>query len=173
MIYAFSGATPRYDATNFIAPSADVIGHVELGTETSIWFHATVRGDVNRITIGPYSNIQDNAVVHVTRGTAPTHIGAYVTVGHGAIIHGCTIEDEVLIGMGAVILDHAHIGTQSIIGARTLVTARTEIPPRSLVLGTPARVIRTLTDEEIARIRQYAENYRQYSRIYRGEAQTL
>ena len=170
MIHAFLDATPVYDETNFIAPSADVIGDVTLGPEASIWFNTTVRGDVNWIRIGAASNVQDNTVIHVTNRTAPTEIGAGVTIGHSAVIHGCTIEDNVLVGMGAVILDHAVIGHDSIVGARALVTARTQVPPRSLVLGSPAKVVRSLTDEEVASIRTYAENYRHYSRIYRGVA---
>lgn len=168
MIRPFLDAQPVYDETNFIAPSADVIGDVTLGPRASVWFNTTLRGDVNWIRIGEASNVQDNTVIHVTNRTAPTDIGARVTIGHGAIIHGCTIEDDVLIGMGAVILDHAVIGHDSIVGARALVTARTQVPPRSLVIGSPARVVRSLTDEEVASIRQYADNYVQYSRIYLG-----
>lgn len=168
MIRPFLDAIPLFDDTNFIAPSAEVIGDVTLGENASIWFNATVRGDVNWIRIGPASNVQDNAVVHVTNRVAPTDIGAGVTIGHSAIVHGCTIEDNVLVGMGAIILDHAVIGRDSIVGARALVTARTQIPPRSLVLGAPAKVVRSLTDEEVASIRTYAENYQHYSRIYRG-----
>ncbi len=169
MIRTFLGNHPRYDKTNFIAESADVIGDVVLGPKSSIWFQATVRGDVNWIRIGEASNIQDNAVVHVTNGTAPTRIGNYVTVGHSAVIHGCTIDDHVLVGMGAIVMDHAHIGSYSIIGAKALVTARTVVPPRSLVLGSPAKVIRELTDDEVASIDRYAHNYVKYSAIYRGE----
>ena len=168
MIHPFLDATPTYDDSNFIAPSADVIGDVTLGPRASIWFNATVRGDVNWIRIGAASNIQDNAVVHVTNRTAPTRIGDGVTVGHSAVVHGCTIEDNVLVGMGAIILDHAVIGHDSIIGARALVTARMQVPPRSLVLGAPAKVVRSLTDEEVASIRTYSENYQHYSRIYLG-----
>lgn len=169
MIHSFLGKTPVHDASNFIAPSADVIGDVTLGQGTSIWFNATVRGDVNWIEIGEASNIQDNAVVHVTNRTAPTTIGSYVTVGHSAVIHGCTINDFVLVGMGAMILDHAVIGSQCIIGAKALVTGRKVIPPRSLVLGSPAKVVRELNEEEIASISRYAHNYLKYSAIYRGE----
>ena len=169
MVRPFLNAHPVVDATNFIAPSADVIGDVTLGPEASIWFNATVRGDVNWIRIGAFSNVQDNAVVHVTKGKAPTDIGPRVTIGHSAIVHGCTIEENVLVGMGALIMDHAVIGANSIVGAKALVTTGLQVPPRSLVLGTPARVVRSLTDEEVARIAQFAENYRTYSRIYRGE----
>jgi len=127
-----------------------------------------MRGDVNWIRVGERSNIQDNSVVHVTHGMAPTQIGSEVTVGHRAIIHGCTIEDHVLIGMGAIVMDHAIVGRDSIVGAGALVTAGTKIPPRSMVLGVPARVVRTLTDAEVASIGQYATNYMRYSAIYRG-----
>ena len=165
----FLGAEPRYDETNYIADTAVVIGDVTLGAHASIWHHTTIRGDVNWIRIGASTNIQDNSVVHVTHETAPTDIGASVTVGHGAIIHGCTIKDEVLVGMGATVLDHAVIGTHSLVGAGALVTPRTEVPPRSLVLGQPAEVVRELSDEEVASIRAAAENYVHYSAIYRGE----
>lgn len=168
MIRAFLDVHPTYDETNYVAPSADVIGDVTLGPRSSIWFHATVRGDVNWIRLGEASNVQDNAVIHVTNRVAPTDIGSFVTIGHSAVVHGCTVEDNVLIGIGAVILDHAVIGRDSIVGARALVTGRTEIPPRSLVLGAPAKVVRTLTDEEVATIRTYSDNYVKYSRIYLG-----
>lgn len=169
MIHEFLGLTPRFDASNFIADSADVIGDVELETGSSIWFNATVRGDVNWIRVGVETSIQDGAVVHVTNRTAPTRIGSRVTVGHGAVVHGCTIHDRVLIGIRAVVLDHAVIGSDSIIGAGALVTSRTEIPPRSMVLGSPARVVRVLTDEEVASVDRYAENYARYTRIYLGK----
>ena len=170
MISGFLNVYPEIDESNFIAASADVIGDVRLGRGSSIWFNATVRGDVNWIRIGSESNIQDNCVVHVTNRVAPTTIGDRVTVGHGAIIHGCTIQSRVLVGMGAVILDHAVIGEDSIIGARALVTQRFQVPARSLVIGSPARVIRELTEEEVASIDEYASNYLKYSAIYRGES---
>ena len=160
---------PVFDGSNFIAPSADVIGDVTLGRGSSVWFHATVRGDVNWIRIGEATNIQDNCVVHVTNRTAPTTIGSGVTVGHSAVVHGCTVQDNVLIGMGAVILDHAQIGSDSIVGAQSLVTQGFRVPPRSLVLGSPGKVVRELSDEEVAKIRVFAENYLKYSAIYRGE----
>lgn len=168
MIRSFLGEHPQYDESNYIAETAVVIGDVTLGEGASIWHHCTVRGDVNWIRIGAGTNVQDNTVVHVTHGTAPTDIGARVTIGHSAIVHGCTLEDEVLVGMGATVLDHAVIGRHSIIGAQALVTKHTEIPPRSLVLGQPAEVVRELTDEEIASIEQGAENYRRYSAVHDG-----
>lgn len=168
MIRPFLGTAPVLPDSAFVAETAVVIGDVTLGPQASIWHHCTVRGDVNAITIGTASNIQDNSVVHVTHGTAPTVIGDYVTVGHGAIIHGCTIRDTVLIGMGATVMDHADIGTHSIVGAGALVTKNTQVPPRSLVLGQPATVVRTLSDEEVATIRPYADNYVRYSNLHAG-----
>ncbi len=169
LIRPFLNAHPRFDESNFIAPTAVVIGDVTLGPGASVWFHTTIRGDVNWIRIGEASNVQDNSVIHVTHGTAPTDIGARVTIGHRAIIHGCTIEDHVLIGMGAVVMDHAVVGRDSIVGAGALVTTGMKIPPRSMVLGVPARVVRSLTDEEVASIGQYATNYLRYSAIYLGK----
>ncbi len=171
MIHSFLDARPVYDESNYIAPSAELIGDVVLGRDSSVWFHTTIRADVNWIRIGEQTNIQDNSVVHVTRGVSPTRIGDQVTVGHSAVFHGCTIEDRVLVGMGAVILDGAVIGSDCIIGARALVTQRTRIPPRSLVLGSPARVARQLTGEEVADILRYGNNYLEYSAIYRGVEQ--
>ena len=168
MIQSFIHRSPSIDESNFIAETAAVIGDVTLGSDTSVWFSASVRGDVNRIRIGNRSNIQDNVVVHVTHHTAPTSIGDNVTVGHSAIIHGCTVQDRVLVGMGAIILDHADIGSDTIIGAGALITGGVVIPPRSLVLGSPAKVVRTLTDEEVASIMDYANNYVRYKNVYLG-----
>lgn len=168
MIREFLGVWPVVDSSNFVAESAALIGDVRLGREASVWYNVTIRGDVHRIVIGARSNVQDNSVVHVTHGTAPTTIGEDVTIGHGAIVHGCTIHDRVLVGMGAIILDHADIGSDSIVGAGTLVTSRTVVPPRSLILGNPGRAVRSLTDDEVAMVRSYADNYVRYSRIYRG-----
>jgi carbonic anhydrase/acetyltransferase-like protein (isoleucine patch superfamily) len=168
MIRAFIGRTPRIHPSAFIAESADVIGDVSIGADSSVWFNATLRGDVNRITIGDRSNIQDNAVIHVTHGTAPTRVGDEVTVGHGAVLHGCTVEDGVLVGIRSTILDHAVVGSQSIVGAGALVTGGTRIPPRSMVLGVPARVVRPLSDEEVASLAEYSTNYVRYKNIYIG-----
>lgn len=168
MIQSFIHRSPAIDESNFIAETAAVIGDVTLGTDTSVWFSASIRGDVNRIRIGNRSNIQDNAVVHVTHHTAPTSIGDNVTVGHSAIIHGCTVQDRVLVGMGAIILDHADIGSDTIIGAGALITGGVVIPPRSLVLGSPAKVVRNLTEEEVASIMDYANNYVRYKNVYLG-----
>ena len=167
MIITFNGVIPQYNESNFIAPSADVIGDVVLGEFTSVWFNTTIRGDINTIRIGRECNVQDNAVIHVTSGTGPVVVGNRVTIGHSAIVHGCTVEDNVLIGMGATILDNAVIGEGSIVGANALVTSRTHIPPASLVLGSPAKVVRKLTDEEIISIGYYADNYLKNSSVYK------
>ena len=168
MIQSFLGTEPSFDETNYIADTAVLIGDVTLGAHASIWHHCTLRGDVNWIRVGEETNVQDHTVVHVTHGTAPTDIGPRVTIGHGAIIHGCTIEEEVLVGMGATILDHAVVGRHSIVGAQALVTKNTEIPPRSLVLGQPAEVVRELSDKEVEGIQEGADNYLRYSAVHDG-----
>ena len=141
----FWGQSPQVPASAFIAQGAVVIGDVTLGAESSVWFGAVLRGDINRIEVGKGSNIQDNAVVHLA-DDFPCLIGDFVTVGHSAILHACTVEDECLIGMGATILDGAVIGAQSIVGAKALVTGGTVIPPGSLVLGSPAKVVKSLSE---------------------------
>ncbi len=168
MLHPFLGRSPRLDGSVWVAPSADVIGDVVFGEACSVWYQAVVRGNVNFIRIGRRTNVQDGAVLHVTNRTAPLVIGDEVTIGHGAIVHGCTIEDRVLVGMGAVVMDHAVVGADSILGARALVTQGVVIPPRSLVVGSPAKVIRSLTDAEVASIGRYAENYVRYSRVHLG-----
>ncbi len=168
MLKSFLDVEPTFDDSNYIAETAVLIGDVTLGRDASVWHHCTLRGDVNWIRVGAETNVQDNTVVHVTHGTAPTDIGARVTIGHGAIIHGCTIENEVLVGMGATILDHAVIGRHSLVGAQALVTKNTDIPPRSLVLGQPAEVVREVTKEEVDAIRAGAENYLRYSAVHDG-----
>ena len=168
MIESFLGTHPILDESNFVAENAILVGDVTLGRDTSIWFGAVVRGDVNWIHIGGGSNVQDHAVVHVTHRTAPTKIGSFVSIAHQAVVHGCTIADRVLLGIGCIVLDHAEIGSDTIVGAGAVITPRTIIPPRSLVMGVPARVVRTLDDDEVESIRRNAENYVMYSRIYRG-----
>ncbi len=142
----------------YIARGAVVLGDVTLGDYSSVWFNAVLRGDIDRIVVGHHTNLQDAVVVHLANAT-PCVIGNYVSVGHGAIVHACTVADEVLVGMGATILDNAVIGEQSLIGARALVTQGTQIPPGSLVLGAPGRVVRALKAEERAGIKQLAEKY--------------
>lgn len=154
---------PQVDPTAYIAPSANIIGNVTIGEEASIWYQTVLRGDINKIVIGPRSNIQDGCVVHM-EDNSPTLVGEYVTVGHKAILHACTIEDEVLIGMGAIILDGAEIGARSIIGAGAIVTKGKKIPPGSLVIGAPGRVVRSLDLEEQKSLRVGAEKYVKVSR---------
>ena len=154
----FLGKKPRLGRGVFIAKTATVIGDVTLGAHSSVWYSAVVRGDINRIVVGHHTNIQDNAVLHVA-DEFPCIVGNWVTVGHGAVVHACQVGDEVLVGMGAVILDGAVIGGQSLIGAGALVTQGTKIPPGSLALGAPARVIRKLTKKERAGLKWWAEKY--------------
>jgi carbonic anhydrase/acetyltransferase-like protein (isoleucine patch superfamily) len=142
----------------YIARGAVVMGDVTLGDGVSVWYNAVLRGDINRIVIGDHSNIQDNSVVHLA-DDFPCEVGSYVTVGHAAIIHACRIGDECLIGMGAVVLDGSEIGAQCLIGARALVTQNVKIPAGSLVLGSPAKIVRALTDEERAGLKFWAEKY--------------
>ncbi len=142
----------------FIANTATVIGDVTLGAHSSVWYGAVLRGDINRIVVGHHTNIQDNAVLHLADDFACV-LGNWVTVGHGAIVHACTVGDQCLVGMGAVILDGAVIGKQSIVGAKALVTQGTKIPPGSLVLGAPAKVVRQLTKEERAGLKWWAQKY--------------
>jgi carbonic anhydrase/acetyltransferase-like protein (isoleucine patch superfamily) len=155
--------------TAFIDDSAHVIGDVDIGEESSVWMNAVVRGDVHSIRVGRRSNIQDGTIVHAlgaTSGAHPTAIGDHVTIGHGALVHGCTIEDLCLVGMGAILLNGAHVGTQSIVAAGTLVTEGMKVPPRSLVMGSPGKVKRLLTHAEIADIQVYADRYVTYRLEY-------
>src|SRR5580658_10326773 len=154
----FLGKTPKLGKGVYIAKTATVIGDVALGAHSSVWFGAVARGDINRVVVGHHSNIQDNAVLHVA-DAFPCIVGNWVTVGHSAIVHACRVGDEVLVGMGAVILDGAVIGKQSLIGASALVTQDTKIPPGSLVLGSPAKVVRALTKKERAGLKWWAEKY--------------
>jgi carbonic anhydrase/acetyltransferase-like protein (isoleucine patch superfamily) len=154
----FLRTQPKLGAGVFIAKSAVVVGDVRLGDHSSVWYNATVRGDINYISVGHHSNIQDNAVLHLA-DDFPCLLGNYVTVGHSAIVHACTIGDEVLIGMGAIVLDGAVVGDQCLIGAKALVTGGTKIPAGSLVLGSPAKVVRALTPEERAGLKHWADKY--------------
>jgi carbonic anhydrase/acetyltransferase-like protein (isoleucine patch superfamily) len=164
-IETYEEFSPTIHESAFVAASADVIGRVTLHEESSVWYNTTLRGDINEIVIGPRSNIQDNAVVHLADDYG-CYVGEYVTVGHSAIIHACTIKDEVLVGMGAIVLDGAVIGERSIIGAGALVTRGTIIPPGSLVLGSPAKVVKTLPLDEQAKVKYWAEKYVRQSRKF-------
>lgn len=170
MIQEYKGIRPKIHPSVFVEDSARVIGDVEIGEDSSVWFHVLIRGDVHSIRIGKRTNIQDGSLLHVTRIKFPLVLGDEITVGHGATLHGCVIKDRCLIGMRAVLLDGAQVGEESIIGAGALVTEGTIIPPRSLAYGLPARVVRPLTDEEVAKIRQSAENYVLLAREYRKGA---
>jgi carbonic anhydrase/acetyltransferase-like protein (isoleucine patch superfamily) len=161
----FLGQTPRIAPSAFVAPHTFIVGDVEVGEQASIWPCCSLRGDIAPIRIGAHSNVQDGSVVHVA-DDLPAVIGEWVTIGHKAIVHACTIEDEVLVGMGAIILDGAHIGARSIIGANATVTPGTVIPPGSMVMGSPAKVKRALTPEEQAGVRVWAERYVTLSRQY-------
>jgi carbonic anhydrase/acetyltransferase-like protein (isoleucine patch superfamily) len=166
MIRRFKDVTPTVDPTAYIDQSAQVIGDVVIGPESSVWMNVVMRGDVHRIRIGRRSNVQDLTMVHVMRETHPTTIGDEVTIGHSAVIHGCTIDNRVLIGMAAVLLNGVHIESDSVIAAGTLLTEGTRIPPRSLVMGRPGKVKRELTDAEVAEIKWYADNYVRYRLDY-------
>ena len=158
---------PKIDDSVYIASGAVVVGAVTIAAQSSIWHNCVLRGDINRIDIGKGSNIQDGSVVHLADDFG-VHIGNYVTVGHMAMVHACTIEDECLIGMHATILDGAKIGEQCIIGAGSLVTKNTQVPPGSLVLGSPAKVVRSLSQQERGDIRRWAEKYVTVSRTHKA-----
>jgi carbonic anhydrase/acetyltransferase-like protein (isoleucine patch superfamily) len=162
----YRGIVPRVHPSAFIDDSAQVIGDVEIGEESSVWMAVVVRGDVNRIRIGRRTNVQDGTIVHVMIRTHETTIGNNVTIGHRAVVHGCTIEDQCLIGMGAILLNGAHVGAQSIVAAGTLVTEAMKVPPRSLVMGSPGKVKRLLTHAEIADLQTYADRYVAYRLDY-------
>lgn len=164
-IARFLGQDPRVAASAYVAPHTFIAGDVEIGENASIWPGCSLRGDIAPIRIGANSNVQDGSVVHVA-DDLPALIGEWVTVGHNATIHACTLEDEVLVGMGAVVLDGSVIGARSIIGANATVTPGTLIPPGSLVLGSPAKIVRALTPEQQAGVRVWAERYVTLSRIY-------
>jgi carbonic anhydrase/acetyltransferase-like protein (isoleucine patch superfamily) len=155
------------DPTVFIAPGAALVGTVSIGAASSVWYNATVRGDLDAVTIGERSNVQDNCVVHVDRGL-PAIIGSAVTLGHGAIVHAATIEDEVLVAMKAVVLSGCRVGSRCIIGAGAVVPEGTTIPAGSLVLGVPGRVVRSLNPGEIERVRANAQSYVDLASAYRA-----
>ncbi|MEX0723444.1 MAG: gamma carbonic anhydrase family protein [Gracilimonas sp.] len=171
MVYEFLKRSPQFDETNFVAPSADIIGDVTLGNESSVWFNVTIRGDVNYIQVGDRSNVQDNVCIHVMNQTGPTIIGNEVTIGHGAVVHGCTIKDRVLIGINATILDKVVIEPDVIVAAGTLVPPGKTLESGYMYMGSPAKKARKLTEEELASIPKYAENYVKYSRAYQQKDQ--
>lgn len=167
-LYSIGDLSPSISPTAWVAPSADLIGDVRLGNRCSVWFGAVIRADNTPIILGDESNFQDGAVGHSDPG-APLTIGARVTVGHQAILHGCTVEDEALIGMGARILNGAVIGAQCIVGAGALVTEGKSFEPRSLIVGSPARAVRTLTEEQVALLRVSAAHYAEKAARYSAD----
>jgi carbonic anhydrase/acetyltransferase-like protein (isoleucine patch superfamily) len=169
MILTQAGRTTRIAASAYLAPSADVIGSVEVGENSSVWFHCVLRGDIEPIRIGANSNIQDGSIAHTIMG-APVVVGDWVTVGHGVVLHGCTVEDNCLIGMGAVLLNQVRVGEGSIVAAGAVVVENTVIPPRSLYMGVPAKPRRAVTDDERTFIRRHAEHYIHYKDSYLAEA---
>jgi carbonic anhydrase/acetyltransferase-like protein (isoleucine patch superfamily) len=162
----FRGQLPRVHPTAFIDASAQVIGNVDIGEESSVWMCAVIRGDVHWIKVGRRTSIQDGTVVHAMTGTHPTSIGDNVTIGHAAVVHGCTIEDQCLIGMGAILLNGSHVGAGSIVAAGTLLVEGQQVPKRSLVMGSPGKVKRLLTQAEVADIQMYADRYVGYRLDY-------
>ncbi len=166
MLHLYKGITPRLHDTVFRVGSAEIIGDVEIGELSSIWYHVVIRGDVNYIRIGDRTNIQDGTVIHVTNRTHPTIIGNDVTVGHNVTLHGCTIGDRCLIGMGAIVMDDVVIEDDAMIAAGALVTPGTKIPSGTLFAGSPARQKRLLTDQEVAALLQSAQNYLEYVKTY-------
>ncbi|MHB1606883.1 MAG: gamma carbonic anhydrase family protein [Leptospirales bacterium] len=168
MIHPYRNIHPTIDPTAWIAPSAEVIGDVTIGAESSIWFQSVIRGDVHWIRIGSRTNIQDLGLCHVTRQTHPLTIGDDVTIGHRVILHGCTLGNRILVGMGSIIMDAARIGDDVIIGAGSLVTEQTVIEPGTLALGSPARIKRKLTQEERDWLKRSASNYVAYRLDYKS-----
>ncbi len=173
MITTYKGVSPQIAESAFIAPGAQIIGDVHIGEHSSVWFNCVLRGDCYYIRIGEHTNIQDATIIHVTNGRFATIIGDRVTVGHSVALHGCTVKDRSLIGIGAIVLDDVTIGEESFIAAGSLVTPGTVIPPRSMVMGSPARVRREVTDEEVARIDQHWQHYIEYKNQYIAERTAL
>ncbi len=170
MIKSYGGKRPDIHSSSYVEDSAQVIGDVTIGENSSVWFNAVIRGDVNYIKIGSKTNIQDSCVLHVTKGTHPLIVGDDVTVGHSVTLHGCRIKDRCLIGMGAIILDGAEVGEDAVVGAGALVKEGMKVEPGTLVVGVPARVARNLTDQEVERIKRSAENYIGYMNDYKNRS---
>ena len=168
MILTYAGRVPRVASSAYIAPSADLVGEVEIGENASVWFASVLRGDIEAIRVGANSNIQDGSIVHTMLGS-PTTVGDWVTVGHRAVLHGCTVESHCLIGMGAVLLNDVKVGEGSIIAAGALVPQGTVVPPRSLYMGFPAKFQRQLGDSDRRFIDSHAQHYLQYKETYLAE----
>jgi carbonic anhydrase/acetyltransferase-like protein (isoleucine patch superfamily) len=170
IVRPYEGKAPRLGEGVWLADDAVVVGDVDLGPSVSLWFGVVVRGDVNAVRIGARTNVQDLTVVHVTSGTSPTVVGEDVTVGHRVVLHGCTVGDRALVGIGAIVLDGAVIGEEAMVGAGALVPPGLVVPPRTLVLGAPARPRRTLTEGEVAGLRASAARYVEYAARHRRAA---
>lgn len=167
MIFSLGDVKPQLHPTAYMAPGAQLIGNITIGTESSVWFNSVLRGDNAPIVIGEKTNIQDGCTLHVDPGL-PLHIGNKVSIGHNVILHGCTIHDGALIGMGAIVLNHAEIGEQALIAAGTLITEKKKIPPRVLVMGSPGKVVRELNEEDLQMLQFVSEHYVGQSRRYMG-----
>ena len=167
MITNFQNLYPKIHETAFIAENAVVIGDVEIGAESSVWYNCVIRGDVNYIRVGSRTNIQDGSIIHVSGKTHPTVLEDEVTLGHRVTLHGCYVERGSLIGIGATVLDGARIGANSLVGAGSLVTPNTQIPSRSLVLGSPGKVKRELSDEEVSNLEKFWRNYVALKQVYK------
>jgi carbonic anhydrase/acetyltransferase-like protein (isoleucine patch superfamily) len=170
MIRSYQGRLPTIPASCYVDPSAQVLGDVTLGEHSSVWMNAVLRGDVHSIRVGANSNVQDCAVLHGQRNLYAVTVGDWVTIGHNATVHGCTVEDAVLIGMGVVILNDCRIGEGSILAAGAVLPEHTVVPPRTLWAGVPGKQRRTLEDKDHALILEYAKNYLDYTEIYLAEA---
>ncbi|MBA3784816.1 MAG: gamma carbonic anhydrase family protein [Acidobacteria bacterium] len=170
MIKSFQNLSPKIHESAFVADDAIIIGAVEIGAESSVWFGSILRGDVNHIRIGARTNVQDGSIIHVSRKTHSTILEDEVTLGHRVTLHGCHIETGCLIGIGAIILDGVRVGKNSMVAAGSLITPNTQIPPRSLVMGSPAKVKRELGDDEVKDLEKFWRNYVSLSRIYQNQS---
>lgn len=166
MLHEYKGKWPRLGERVYIAEGAQIVGDVEIGDHSSVWYNCVIRGDVDIVRIGHHTNIQDASIGHVMRNQCPLILRDYVTVGHGVMLHGCTVESHCLIGMRATLLNSVVVGEYSIVGAGAVITEGKKIPPRSLVLGVPAKVKRPLSEEEVASIDEYARRYYEYKETY-------
>jgi carbonic anhydrase/acetyltransferase-like protein (isoleucine patch superfamily) len=168
MLHEYKGTWPKLGQRVYIAEGAQIVGDVEIGDHSSVWYNCVIRGDVDIVRIGTHTNIQDGSIGHVMKNECPLILHDYVTIGHGVMLHGCTVESHCLIGMRATLLNNVVVGESSIVGAGALLTEGTRIPPRSLVLGMPAKVKRALTEEEVQTIDEYARRYYEYKETYLG-----
>jgi carbonic anhydrase/acetyltransferase-like protein (isoleucine patch superfamily) len=169
MLVAYKGVLPQVDPTAYVESSAQVVGDVIIGAQSSVWFNAVVRGDVHHIRIGARTNVQDNSTIHVTNGRWPTLLGDDVTVAHGVILHGCRIADRCLIGMGTIVMDGVEIAGDCLIAAGSLLTPGTKVPAGQLVMGRPAKAVRPLNADELAHLMRSAANYVEYALSYREQ----